>query len=403
MRIFIDWVENPQKRWDYGVPLRVFEEMIAEPAMHTPMATRDTAEWPCEPQACALLVSRGARSSHVVLRDLALLAAFSMQPVEWAGRVRARSASERTMFVAALQQLDGVGATWDASTKPKVPAPGDGWRSWLTWMSGGDPAPAFVPMPATGGEPSVSSPRFESSHRDALLINGMVTGRDFARELQLAMRDAREDSARLVYGTVLQHLRDTLAAPDSILAWFASGSRPLQALARGETRLATEREMRRLFLGIPGDAVAPALRDSLLTAWIVTEIENGTPIPPIEWLVDSLRGVERLLQGRIRAPSAPDTATRWLLASDWPRGLPPAMPARYRLVRQDSVESLSRAGEYLLLRVMRSARVGPYVVLAISLSRRSSGPSGGMESPNATGSILLMQYRGRWVEVGRSG
>lgn len=402
MRTFVDWLEDAQRRWDHGVARSELLGILTGPLETEPMATSDTSRWPCTPEACALLVTRAAASRSPVVRDLALMLQFSMQPAAHAARLRERGAREPSMFGTSLRLLDGVGPQWPARAS-KAPPPGSDWRRWLDWMSGWSMPYTAPAWPATEGASTLNPPFWSWQHREALLIHGMATGRDIRRELQLAFDSASEDSARLVYGTALVHLRETRLPLDTVLAWFATGSRPMQAIARTEVRLATERLLPIGPPALPESALPQALRDSLVSL-VLSEIITEMPVTPIEWVVDSARGVAAPRNAWLHPAPPPDTAQRLVAAEDWPAGLPARLQSRFRTITRGARDSLPTSQTIHVMHIDASVRMGPYVVVAFSTRSRLPNFAERPGRAYASGTfVVLAPYKGRWVEVGRQG
>ena len=401
-RRLLDWLEDPQRLWDWGIRRSTLTEPLTETLVHRPLALRDTSTWPCDPEACDLLAERGGRSREPLARDLALLLQFSRAPRAHVAQVRRRAVEQPTFFARALYLADGVGAWWDASTKPRVPAPDGDWRDWLRWMHGGETAPfdlrpAGLPRPVLAELPL----RFEAGHEHALRMHTLVTGRDFDRELQAAFGAAASDSARFVLGTVWNNLRPTPVPEDTLRDWFRSGSRLLQQLATTEAMLAT-RPMPPAERRWPETEISRALRDSLLDG-ALEQLATGAPrwrTP--EQVTDSAKAAasgERLLRGRnLAAPR--DTLPPILVAEDWPDGLPMRWRAAFRLMSRAELRALPVTQGFVAHSIALTRR-GPFVLLNVEQLGQIARPAdAARQAFYAYSTFLLLEIDGEWLLVG---
>ena len=166
----------------------------------------------CTPAACRLLGDQWLSSRDGRIRDVGLVALMSMDPRRWADTVLALSGARHPLLRSAAQLARGVGATWYAASNAPIPPPNSDWQAWLEWMNG--------PRLASPVRPPV---RFEESHRTAIRFYTARTGRDVVGELLHSYGTARTDSARLVFGAMLQQLNALRLAEGGVADGFASG------------------------------------------------------------------------------------------------------------------------------------------------------------------------------------
>jgi hypothetical protein len=99
----------------------------------------------------------------------------------------------------------------------------------MTGQAPGTPRPT---LPSGRGLPPFPITRFEEGHRAAVAVHAAATGRNIGPEIREAFLAAREDSARLVFGTLAIQLDVIPVTSDRLASWFAEPSPMITMLAR---------------------------------------------------------------------------------------------------------------------------------------------------------------------------
>jgi len=227
--------------------------------------------------------------------------------------------------------------------------------------------------------------RFEESHVTAIRFHQVRTGRDVLGEIRTRFGATTEDSARMVFGTMLAGLGDTPNV-EQLAAQFRSGSPPQIALA--------QRSLYTVFRGRPARADA-ATTASILDRLVASNVEGGEPWPSL--MPPPSNPPPPRIPPRAGAP-----AERLYMLAD---SVPPALRERWR----DRVTFIS-AAEWAAMPVRQAGtlltlsdvqRVGPFVRVSVySSGRLARQPD---ETPRlfygSTTYYLLARGDG-WVVVG---
>lgn len=240
VRAMLPFMKDPGLAWSVGLSRDWLYENLAQSLTFTPPAAGEPdspyRSVACTPGACRLLADQWRSAKEPRLRDVGLVALLATDPAHWADTVLALDGPRRPLLHAAAQLARGVAATWDAASKAPMPPAGSDWHAWLQWMDGRDSH--YVAMARRSSLPPRARPdtlprvRFEESHATAIRFFQARTGRDIVAELRRRYDEAPSDSARLVFGTMLEGLGALEAGDEQLVAWFRSGNPAQVDLAR---------------------------------------------------------------------------------------------------------------------------------------------------------------------------
>jgi hypothetical protein len=274
VRAMIPFMEDPAIEWGFNLSRDWLYENLAQGLTYWPRAAavgRDSQVVACAAAACRMLGELRYSAREPRLRDVALVALFSTDPARWADTVLALE-SEHPLLRSAAWLARGVGWRAPASAKAPMPAPNSDWRAWLHWMSGYDPKYAAARATAAAQNrlqfDTIERPNFGEEHRTAMRMYMLRTGRNVIDELQRGYDAATSDTARLVFGTMLQGMGELTPSEAQIAEAFASGAPQRATLAREALVAQFSR------LATPMDTIAAApLIDRLLSVTI-----NSAPL-----------------------------------------------------------------------------------------------------------------------------
>lgn len=351
-----------------------------------PAVTRDTTRWPCTPAACRMLADQRRTAREPRLREVGLVALVTLDPARWADTVLARVRAGASFLEPAAMLVRGVGATWRAASQAPVPAPNAPWQSWAEWMNGVDPRYAAVrPGPRVPSTPPV---RFEESHATAIRFYQARTGRDVVGELRRRYEGALSDSARLVFGAMLQGLGELRLSADEAASYFRSGKAAEVALA--------QQALRGLFFDSQTRAADSATAVALLDRLVALVVEG----------VPAWRALDGSPAGWARAGpelhSTPRRRTVFLLGDS----LPPALREKWKdkvgIVTAKAWRRQPSTEAGVLFTVSSVRQVGPFALVTVSASERLARAAG--QAPQLYAAMIsyyLMERNGEWVVVAR--
>jgi hypothetical protein len=241
VRAMLPFMEDPGLAWSVDLSRDwLYENLAWSLTRHPPAAGEADSPYrsvACAPAACRLLAGQWHSAREPRLRDVGLVALLATDPAQWVDTVLALDGPSHPLLHAAAQLAHGVAATWDAASKAPMPPAGSDWHAWLQWMDGRDPdyiaATRQSSLPPRMRPDTVPRVRFEQSHATAIRFFQARTGRDIVAELRRGYDEASSDSARLVFGTMLQGLGALQSGDEQLVAWFRSGNPTQVALARG--------------------------------------------------------------------------------------------------------------------------------------------------------------------------
>jgi hypothetical protein len=293
----------------------------------------------------------------------------------------------------AVQLVRGVGATWPAALKAPMPSPNSDFRAWLEWMDGRDPAyvAAYAASAArTGRTLGSAAPyaRFDESHETAIRFYTARTGRDIVEELRRGYATASSDSARLVFGTMLQRLGELKLTTAEIADAFASRDAARVTLAR-TTLLA---EFRAAATPLPADSAAPFIDRMIAvtlepgaTFW--RSIETGRTAP------GGARPELHVSSGRIfvNGTGLPDT-----IRAKW--------GVRFSVIRPAEWNSRDLREGAVFYSFTPVLRWGKFVRVEVGVSERADRAADAAPEAYASwNAYYLMELAGEWVVVAREG
>ncbi|HUQ80641.1 MAG TPA: hypothetical protein VM076_05880 [Gemmatimonadaceae bacterium] len=321
----------------------------------------DPAARRCEPQACRILEDQWRTGQEQRLRDVGLAALATRDPAGWGDTVLARVAAGSVVLRPVAQLMAGVGATWPAAAKLSLPDPGTDWRAWKAWSTAPDPRYRARAVRVPDGV------RFEESHATAIRFYEVRTGRDVVGELRRGFAGATDDSARLVFGTMLAGLGEPVDV-EQVVAQFRSGSAPQIALA--------QQALHRLF------GARPPRADSATTAAVLDRLIAST--------VDKRAPWPSLGDSTAPAPTpAPPTGSLlpvYVLSDSLPPALRERWRDRVRLIGSSEWNAMSPREAASLRTFSDVRRVGPILRVSEEVSGRMP------RQPNET-PRLYYEYR----------
>ena len=396
VRAMLRFMANPAIAWSLNVSRDWLYENLVQGLTTWPRAVavgRDSAAVTCTIAACNLLGDQWRTATEPRLRDVGLVALVSIEPRRWSDTVLALAGPRRPLLTPAAQLVRGVGATWPAALKAPMPAPHSDFRLWLEWMDGRDPAyvAAYAASASRSGRTlgaATPQARFDESHVTAIRFYEARTGREIVEELQRGYATATSDSARLVFGTMLQRLGELKLTDAEIADAFASGDPARTTLARATL----VSEFRRAATALPGDSAAP-----FIDRMIAVTLEPGATF----W-----RSIET---GQTAAgggrPSLHVSSGRIFLNGT---GLPDAVRAKWGakfsvIVPAEWSSRDPREGGvfYSFARVVRWGR---FVRVSVSVSERGDTAADAAPRQYASwNAYYLMELDGEWVVIAREG
>jgi hypothetical protein len=379
-----------------------FYRIVVRVMVESPAALeRDTARWPLSPSVYEFLAQQGRSAVEPRLRDLGLLSLFVRDPNRWADSVRGRARLGSQIVQEAALMADGVGSS-PPSPPLGVPDSGATWREWYSWMGPLPPGminrapytPLFINRPVVRDRMMPFGP----AHVRAVRMFELRTGRPVVAELRRQLTGADSDSARLVFGTILQGLGEMPVDGAEIAAKFRMGDASDIQLARAalmellRTANATGRGR-----GPAGAAIAPvdsATHVAVTTRLIQAILRLGAPLQNLEQK-RNLGAGQRVFLAPMNDGSVFTTDS-----------LPAATVARFR----DSA-SFIRAADYnpldpnegrQVIRIGRVSRIGPIIEVRFSWSTLYT-VNGVRRGGGGAGVLHLLDIDGEWVVVSQTG
>lgn len=277
-RLIRPLLDDPAVAMRYGISTNEWYEAFEYGFKYFPVAVaRDTSRMWCLPEACTLVAEEWMRAREPRLRNVGLMARFSMDPARWADTV-IRVARGGVRQLDAMRRLaEGIRVQRVGEPELPIPAPDADWHEWKDWLRGGSDATlarrdsidrarnvprvpgdrsTFIPLPIsftnTDHELAIASVRRGVSYRDALAQR---------------FREATTDSTRIVFGGLAMALGEPVRAWPAVMASLQSESRLDHDLGRYEvTRLRYTRAP---------DSIAAAIRMVLVDALL-----DSTPLWP---------------------------------------------------------------------------------------------------------------------------
>jgi hypothetical protein len=232
VRVMLRFMEDPTLAWSLDLSRDWLYENLVQALTTWPRAVSANGRSAmCTPDACRLLDAQWRAAREPRLRDVGLVALVTLDPRRWADTALVFDGPQHPLLHPSALLANGVGATWPAASKASLPAPNSDWRAWLEWMDGRD---SRYDLPRFDGTITHATPsvRFEGSHSTAIRFYERRTGRDVVGDLRHSFDAADSDSARLVFGTMLQQLGEMRLTESQIVDAFISGVPARMHLAR---------------------------------------------------------------------------------------------------------------------------------------------------------------------------
>lgn len=397
VRAMLRFMEDPATLWGFNLKRDHLYENLAQALTSWPHAAAVMAGSgysACTLEACRMLGEQWRAAREPRTRDVGLVALFSLDPARWADTVLALEGAGRPLLRRAVTLAKGIGATWNSASKAVMPPPNSDWRAWLQWMDGRDRehfaawAASRAQLPERVRSDTVARVRFEETHWTAIRMYMAHTGRDITGELERGYAAAESDSARLVFGTMLQRLGRLRLTESETEEAFISGVPARIALAR--PALVSR-------FGASHESVAPAAAAPFIDRVIAAIVDGDSLWRFAETGARPAPGVGRPM---LHAP-----AKRIFLNGN---SLPEAIRAKWASrVEIISPREWSRrdAREVGVLYTFDPVRAwGRFVRVQVTVSERLARPEGQAPAQYASGNTYyLMELNGEWVVVAAEG
>ncbi|HEX6070515.1 MAG TPA: hypothetical protein VFZ18_11845, partial [Longimicrobiaceae bacterium] len=381
LELLLPLLADPGLALDFGLARDPFYEFIRGALVDAPpVLAPHPGLWPCTPEACRLLAAQIDTPGDPRLRDLALIARLLMDPARHADEVARRADEGSALVRPAVHLLAGVGATWPAAAQAPLPPPAADWREWLRWMAGVNPA-LPPPPPDFPSNPI----RFDRRHATAMRFVEAYTGRPVVEEVRQRYADAAEDSARLVFGTILVGLGERWSTATDLAEALRTGSDAERTLAL--------RELPRLFAAAP--PAEPEVAQELVNRLLQVVLEGADPWPELRPGADPRRRVPRRVVG--------GDLPIFLLADSLPATLRAAWSDRATVISAADWSARSERLPAMLFRAGTVLRYGPFVQLRLNYEGRSARGENEAPAGYAGGfTVTLLESPAGWVQISGS-
>jgi hypothetical protein len=240
VRAMLPFMEDPSLAWSLNLSRDWLYENLVQGLTTWPRAAAEMSpsrsSVACTVPACRLLGAQWKTAREPRLRDLGLVALLSTDPARWADTVLMLAGPENPLLGRAVPLVRGVGATWPAASQLPLPSATDDWHVWLEWMDGRNPdylkLQTASQLPTASRAGTSAGVRFEESHATAVRFFQARTGRDVVAEWRRAYDEARSDSARLVFGAMLEGVGALRLTESEVAEGFTSSDPARVTLAR---------------------------------------------------------------------------------------------------------------------------------------------------------------------------
>ena len=294
----------------------------------------DTARWKCTVEACALFEQQFRTAQEPRLRDVGLTALVTGDPVRWADSLAGQPRARSTVLRRVTELANGRLETYPSRTPVPLPAPDADWRAWRDWTSGNFAVP--------------------------IQFYGQRANRDLRTEIRTRYASAPNDSARLVFGTLLASFGEFQSATE-VAERLRSGSRAEQQLAISA--------LPALF-----GARAP-FADSATTVAVIDRV-----------LADAV--------------SRPGSDSLYVLSDSIPTVLRARWSNRLRFVSRGEWQAISERQAARLLTVSRVERVGSLVrVSSHAAGRLGRQPNESVQLYYSWATYYMVETNGTWSTV----
>ena len=391
MRQLLKVLADPGYAFSLSIEPDVYYERVND-ALHKrpPAVTPDTSKWPCAPEACRILAAEWPAANDPRLRALALVARFAMDPATMCDSVFVLSRHVPMMM--------GVQTLAIASSDRRcggvlgvLPRRGASWRAWRRWQQTVEEWVYNPRVPAGDARlRSDSSTLFHMAER--------VSGRDLEGEWHSAFSQARTDSARSAYGSLLAVLGVVPESSSQIADRIESASPRSNELGM--------LEMMTLFSSRthPADS---ALAEEVVGTLLATALDGTKSWPLLrpssarDSALNTPHRVVQALDGAYGPGEKPVSAPIILVRSGIPPGVLAAMERRGVLV-VDSGFALPSSESALELLVEAPQAVGPLLVISLAHYHEAARINGRGQSWASKSTYYLLHTRNGWRIVGAS-
>ncbi len=371
---------EPGYAFSHGFGPDGFYENAAQRLVENPPALfTDPRNWPCEPAACQMLAAeRDNPRVDPRLRDLAIVAAFVLDPKRWVDTIIALDAAGHHLVRGAARLARGIVSPSDVP----IPDPHAPWNEWVHWMHGQAPGAPSAPLRLPNPEFLAITPTGRA-YAHAIRINEILTEQQFAPAFRQQLATAPSDTARLVFGTLLAQLGEPPRDAQALVRALTDGTALDRMIAREEVaRLVSED-------GTPADdATATDIGTELLAAMLHGG-PQWTPLgDSVEWGNYS-RGLIDLRSNRL--PS-------YFTANGLPDSVR-AIAATAGFTLTDGSWRLPAEDSGLILSVSPIIQAGPFVRVRVNVTWLVRLPDGRGDGDSHGYELLLMRTASGWVRI----
>jgi hypothetical protein len=337
-------------------------------------------------EALELLAAQYDRNVDPRLRHVALHVRASMNPA-WADTVLREFRTGRAPLLAsAVDIITGIGSTNRLARQLPIPEPGADWTAWRDWLGVANPD---SPGPAGSRPLWLGRP----GNSGAIRYRERATGRDITGELHRSFASATNDTAKVVFGQVLNGLGASVWSPDETARELREGSVMMRTLAAQSLSRITAGGIGN-FAATPLDsALADAIVDQMLEAryagrdaWTTLDAKRGVATTPARTMQTSPLGTKLYLNAAgLSAPLRQKWSSRVTIVTD----------------AEWSALNVREAAE--LVTVRAAVRAGPFVRLGFMVNGRAArAPDQPPGAGSSSTGYLLMSFDGEWVIVTKS-
>ncbi len=197
LRPFLD---DPQRALRHGIDIDDYLEALVYGFTNSPPAVaRDSLQTFCVPSLCARVAAEWTKARDPRLRDIGLLAAAASDPFRWGDTLIERARTNHPMLRGVARQLTNARHLGDALPDLAFPGVTADWRAWLLWFRLG----RYGPIRRNPNDIREWIDRVDSR---SLQMAMRYRGHAYRDTIAARFARAEVDTARYVYGTVLQAL-----------------------------------------------------------------------------------------------------------------------------------------------------------------------------------------------------
>ena len=382
--VMLGFMNDPSIPWAFHRSGDALYERLAEALTTFPPAVLARGERaPCVPAACRLLADQWRTAREPRLRDLGLVALFATDPRRWGDTVLAIDVRQHPLLASSKALAMGVDVMRDAASNASLPPPGSDARAWRDWTEGVDPQHSSRDVSPSGMSPEF---RVEQSQIVAIRMYSARTGRDVVGELRQGYRSATSESARLIFGSMLQGLGELQLNETDVADAFTSRVPERIALARGALVSNLGDSATRM-----PDAKAAALVDRLIAS-----VVNSTPLWPN--MMAGPRGSVRDALPGLHGASGPI----FFDAENIPESVRAKWAGQVAFISKSELQRRNPREGGIFYFVDPVRVWGRFARVHMELSERRSRAADAVPQAYAAGATYyLMELNGEWVVVSR--